>query len=229
MSAAALHFDFRAKLVVFFAAFLLAALLTHDPAVCTAIILMTIYLAVQHFTKAGLIYLLIGLGVALIRWFSGGNGISVLMPDMFLFAVLRILLVLMAAYPMIMMPPGEAVAALFKMHCPNYFALPLTFMFRFAPTVKDEFSAVFSAMRLRGLISMAHPLHTFEYTLIPIIIRSSKIADELAASAELRGIENPGPHSCLRRIEMTRKDFLLLPAVSAAVLFCLFLDRWVIS
>lgn len=229
MSFKALHFDFRAKLAVFISAFLLAALLTHDFTVCAALAMMTLYLSVQHFTRTGLIYLLIGLVIALLRRLSGENGITILMPDMFLFAVLRILLVLMAACPMILMPPGEAIAALFKMHCPKFFALPLTFMLRFAPTVRNEFRAVFAAMHLRGLISVAHPLRTFEYTLIPIIVRSSKIADELAASAELRGIENPGPHSCIRRIVLTRKDIALIGIAVIAVPGCLFLDRWVIS
>lgn len=229
MSFRALHFDFRAKLAVFISAFLLAALLIHDLIVCAAMILMAFYLTVQHFTRPGLIYLLAGLAVAFLRWISGENGVTILMPDMFLFAVLRILLVLMAAVPMILMPPGEAVAALFKIHCPKFFALPLTFMLRFAPTVGSEFRTVFAAMRLRGLLSAAHPLHTFEYTLIPIIVRSSKIADELAASAELRGIENPGPHSCIRHIVMTRDDWFLIGAAAAAVLICLLSDWRVMS
>lgn len=36
-----------------------------------------------------------------------------------------------------------------------------------------------------------HPLNTFEYVVVPMVFRSLKIADELAASSVVRGIESP--------------------------------------
>lgn len=134
-----------------------------------------------------------------LRLLSGGQGITILMPEMFLFMVLRILMMVMAAQPVIGMPPGEVVAVFKKIHAPNGIALPVTFMLRFFPTVRSEFSDVFSSLRLRKLLSWKHPLDAMEYIVTPVIFRSSRIAEELAASAESRGISNPGKHTCRRK------------------------------
>ena len=53
---------------------------------------------------------------------------------------------------------------------------------------------------LRGLLSLRHPLRTAEYVITPVIFRASRIAEELAASAESRGISNLCPHTCRREI-----------------------------
>lgn len=86
-----------------------------------------------------------------------GQGITILMPEMFLFMVLRILMMVMAAQPVIGMPPGEVVAVFKKIHAPDGIALPVTFMLRFFPTVRSEFSDVFASLRLRKLLSWKHP------------------------------------------------------------------------
>lgn len=103
------------------------------------------------------------------------------------------------------MPPGEVVAVFKKIHAPNGIALPVTFMLRFFPTVRSEFSDVFSSLRLRKLLSWKHPLDAMEYIVTPVIFRSSRIAEELAASAESRGISNPGKHTCRRKIEFQKE------------------------
>ena len=38
---------------------------------------------------------------------------------------------------------------------------------------------------------LRHPLNTLEYAIVPMVFRSLKIADELSASAIVRGIESP--------------------------------------
>lgn len=67
------------------------------------------------------------------------------------------------------MPPGEVVAVFKKIHAPNGIALPVTFMLRFFPTVRSEFSDVFSSLRLRKLLSWKHPLDAMEYIVTPVI------------------------------------------------------------
>jgi energy-coupling factor transport system permease protein len=36
-----------------------------------------------------------------------------------------------------------------------------------------------------------------------------RIAEELAASAESRGISNPGKHTCRRKIEFQKRDWIM--------------------
>ena len=133
----------------------------------------------------------------------------------------------MAAHHVIGMAPGEAVATFKKLHAPESLALPMTFMLRFFPTVKGEFYHVFSALRLRKLLSWKHPINSLEYIITPIIFRSSRISEELAASAECRGISYPGNHTCLRKIQFKLKDYIMtFTALLITVLLCIVEKGW---
>lgn len=200
--------DFRTKLVVVVLTMVLAAVLTSDLVIYTLLGLLALYLLVQGLGRQALRYLVVAAVFAVLRWCSDGNGLTFLMPEMFLFMVLRMLMMVMAAHPIIGMPPGEVVAVFKKIHAPQSIALPTTFMLRFFPTVRSEFADVFAALRLRGLLSWRHPLRTAEYVVTPVIFRCSRIAEELAASAESRGISNPAPHTCRREIAFRKRDGL---------------------
>ncbi|MBU5591585.1 energy-coupling factor transporter transmembrane protein EcfT [Clostridium sp. MSJ-4] len=222
-----LDFDFRAKIFILFLDMLLVAFITTDIIVYSMLFMLTIYLILQGYSRKAFKLLVIACIAIMLKILSMGQGITILIPDMFLFMIIRIMIMLMAAQPIIGMPPGEAVAVFKKMNIPNSFALPVTFMLRFIPTVRSEFSNVFSAMRLRGLLSFRHPLKTLEYVLVPIMIRSSKVSDELAASAESRGITYPYNHTCRRDISFNKKDGLLC-AIGAAITVLLFIFEKVV-
>ncbi len=213
-------FDFRTKLLVIVLTMSLVAVLTSDILIYTLLGCLSIYLVIQGLGRQTIKYL-IACGVFIIlRLLSGGQGITILMPEMFLFMILRILMMVMAAQPVIGMPPGEVVAVFKKIHAPDGIALPVTFMLRFFPTIRSEFSDVFAALRLRKLLSWKHPLDAMEYIVTPIIFRSSKIAEELAASAESRGISNPGQHTCRRQTVFRKRDLIMcVIAVCVTILY----------
>ena len=53
-----------------------------------------------------------------------------------------------------------------------------------------------------------------------MIFRSSRIAEELAASAESRGISNPGEHTCRRKLLFRKQDWLMcVIAVAITVMY----------
>lgn len=215
-------FDFRAKLVICLLAFLLAAVLTNDWVVCAALICTVPYLAAQRLAKAGCLYASAGIFLALLRLISGQSNVGIIVPDVFLFAVIRMLAVMSTAHAVISTPPGEVTAALTALRLPQTIALPIAFMLRFLPTVRGEFAAVFAAMRLRGLFSLKRPLRAMEYMLIPLIIRSSRTADALAASAELRGVAFPGRHTSRRSVHFTTADWVAcgIALVITGLLIC---------
>lgn len=202
-----IKFDFRTKLLVIVLTMLLVAMLTSDILIYTLMGLLSVYLLIQGFGKQTIKYAIVCCVFIALRMLSGGKGITILMPEMFLFMVLRIMMMVMAAQPVIGMPPGEVVAVFKKIHAPDGIALPITFILRFFPTVRSEFADVFASLRLRKLLSWKHPLDAMEYIVTPVIFRSSRIAEELAASAESRGISNPGVHTCRRKIEFRKSDW----------------------
>lgn len=204
-----MNFDFRTKLIIIIITMSLVAVITSDILIYTLICALSVYLIIQGYKKQVLIYDIVCIIFIFLRFFSNGHGITFLMPEMFLFMVLRIMLMAMAAQPVISMAPGEAVSVFKRIHLPNSLGLPLIFMLRFFPTVRGEFCDVFAALKMRNLISWKHPLDSLEYIVTPIIFRSSRISEELAASAESRGISNPGKHTCIRKIEFKLKDLIM--------------------
>lgn len=128
-------------------------------------------------------------------YYESKYGISFPSP-LLLSMIYKLLLPAMPAYLLFRIPSGKLTASLRKLHLPSTAMLVLTVMLRFAPTVIHEFGEVREAMKIRGFLRSAgtvlrHPLETLEYAIVPMVFRSLKIADELSASAIVRGIESP--------------------------------------
>ena len=60
-------------------------------------------------------------------------------------------------------------------------------MFRFFPTIKEEYSAIRDAMRLRNVGSWRNPTEMLEYRMVPLLTGLLSIGNELSASALTRG------------------------------------------
>lgn len=127
--------------------------------------------------------------------FNVRHGINIPSPMLFTFLI-ELIPVFMAVYLVSQAPSGKLTAALRQLPLPSSVRLTVIVILRFVPTVASEFSDVLDAMKTRGLLLsplqvVLHPLNTFEYVVVPMVFRSLKIADELAASSVVRGIESP--------------------------------------
>ncbi len=92
------------------------------------------------------------------------------------------------------MKVGTFVTALENMRVPKGMTITTAVVLRYIPTVKQEFYYIRSTMELRGIglnfkNIILHPIKTFEYSFVPLIIRCMTIADELSASAMTRGLD----------------------------------------
>ena len=83
-------------------------------------------------------------------------------------------------------------------------------MMRFFPVVRSEFSEIIDSLKLRDLISFRKPFVTMEYLFVPMMFSSSKIAEELAAASEVRGISANGKHTSRRDIKFRKIDFAIV-------------------
>ena len=111
------------------------------------------------------------------------------------------------------------VAALWKMRLPKNMIITGSVIFRCFPTIREEWTAIQSAMRMRGIECNARsllfkPSETITYILIPLFISILNISDELAAAALCRGLDNPGTHTCMTEIGFKRQDVALLILVT---------------
>ena len=92
--------------------------------------------------------------------------------------------------------------------------IPLSVIFRFFPTISEEYHAIQDAMKMRGIrMGGRNPFLMVEYRLVPLMVSVVKIGDELSAAALTRGLGAP-----VRRTNVCRIGFHVQDVV--AILLC---------
>ena len=140
----------------------------------------------------------------------------------------RLVIAVIMAYPVAKAPTGKLIASLDRLRVPRTATISLAVLFRFMPTVSLEYSAIRSAQRYRGIGTslkdfIVKPHKVFEYTLVPLLIRTTKVADELTASAEVRGMKLDGEYNPYYEVKMRAADWgaLVVSLLCAAVIVCM--------
>lgn len=114
---------------------------------------------------------------------------------------------------------SEFVAAMERLHLPRQITIPMSVMFRFFPTVAEEWSAIGDAMRMRGVrLGGKKTGAILEYRLAPMMICSVKIGEELSAAALTRGLGGPVKRTNICEIGFHWQDILLLAVCLGAFL-----------
>lgn len=191
--------------------------------------LAILQLVCQNQYRLGLNWLIIYVCLFLARYL-----ISTYMSASFLNVFLLMLLISLKILPTFIIasglskvPSGQLLASLQKLNIPKSILLTLTVALRFFPILRVESKIIGDNARLRG-ISLKSPknwLHfhqTFEYTIIPLLMRTIRLADDLSASATTRGIDAPGKKTSHYAIAFRPKD-------SLGLLFglCMFGTLWI--
>ena len=110
---------------------------------------------------------------------------------------------------------SEYVASFAKMKVSPKITIPFAVMFRFFPTLSQEWQSIQDAMVFRGIEFSAKniirkPAATFEYVIVPLLMSSMNIADELSAAALSRGLDHTKKRSSLITPRLRFVDYLLM-------------------
>ena len=123
---------------------------------------------------------------------------------------------------------GSLMAALQAMRFTKAVGIAVAVVLRFFPTISGEYRAIRSSQRFRGIgVGVVHTLthlpSTVEYILIPLILRTTKVAEELSASMTVRGVRFSGETISYHPIHFSWKDGTLcvFMAVIAGAVFVL--------
>ncbi|HHQ8707933.1 energy-coupling factor transporter transmembrane component T [Clostridioides difficile] len=154
------------------------------------------------------------------------KGIVFISP-MLLGMVYKFIVPIMAAYLTFKIPSGKLIAVFQKCALPQNIILILLVIIRFIPTISGEFKTIREAMRVRGFTGsvkrvLFHPLQTMEYAVVPLIFRSIKVGDELAAASIVRGIENPAKKYSYYETKFTKVDVIILFISICLMIACIF-------
>lgn len=115
---------------------------------------------------------------------------------------------------------SEFVAAMERMRVPQKIVIPVSVVFRFFPTVKEEYAAIRDAMKMRGITTLRSPMKMLEYRVVPLMMSIAKIGEELSAAALTRGLGAPQKRTNICTIKFGLLDiFFFLLAIPCWVGF----------
>lgn len=119
---------------------------------------------------------------------------------------------------------SEFMSAMQKMHMPDGISISLAVVMRFFPTIKEEYSAINDAMRMRGIaLGGGNAAKMIEYRMIPLLFSCVNIGDELSAAAITRGLGGNVRRTSVEELRLRASDWLLITAFTTiTVIFVLF-------
>lgn len=172
--------------------------------------------------------------LAALSYIPQGTGILSMVVLPVVFMVRRFMLPIVAGkYLIDSTPVGLLMSALEKLKMPASIVTTLSVMFRFFPTLGEEYRNIKNAMKMRGiglnaLNVVLHPLVTLEYVMVPLLSSASRIGDELAAAGHTKGVDAPGKKVRYKTACFTLADVFV--SLYIATGFCLIIgsrfDTW---
>lgn len=119
--------------------------------------------------------------------------------------------IMMGAYMIASTSVSEFIGAMERMHVTEKIVIPLSVIFRFFPTIGEEYRAIRDAMKMRGIrLGGKNPLLMVEYRLVPLMVSVVKIGDELSAAALTRGLGAPVKRTNVCQIGFHVQDVIAL-------------------
>ena len=125
-------------------------------------------------------------------------------------------------------PLNELMTALEQMRVPQMLIIPLAVVYRYIPTLRREIGYVRDSMTMRGIDASLnglalHPGRVFEMVMIPLLIRSGKLADELSAAAMCKGLDERYARTSCAKVRFEKSDAVCCFVwIIIGVLFVLF-------
>ncbi|WP_019913332.1 energy-coupling factor transporter transmembrane component T [Paenibacillus sp. HW567] len=179
---------------------------------------MAVYLLAQGMYTHAVRGLVIAALLMILQELLAGAGSGVLASLRFMtYLGLRFLPVIMGAGSLGKVPSGKLLAALTLLRLPRGLLISLAVSFRFMPVMRLEYEAIQVSAKLRGVSitspkNWLRPMRTYEYTIMPLLMRSLKLSDELAASATVKGIDCPGNKTSIHNVSFGLQDIIVLAA-----------------
>lgn len=124
--------------------------------------------------------------------------------------------------------PSAIMCALDRWRVPQGVLVGICMVFRFASILSFEIRSIIRGIRMRGIFPRAldvvrHPALAYECIYTPLVMRSLRLSSELAASAELRGIEIGEGRTSVYHVGLSAWDAVctLLVIASVAAVYAL--------
>ena len=124
---------------------------------------------------------------------------------------------MMAYFLIVSTSVSEFVTAMDRLHVPKSISVPMSVLFRFFPTIVEEYGHVRDAMRMREVGNLRQPMAMLEYRMVPFMTSIVSIGNDLAASALTRGLSAPVRRTNVCPIGFTWRDGLALVLMGGCI------------
>ena len=118
---------------------------------------------------------------------------------------------------------SDIIAALQKMKVSDTVIIPFAVFCRFAPMLKEQWVSIRSAMKFRNIgvslgNTLKNPMLNLEYVLIPLMMSTVVIAEELAAASISRGLAKGVRRVPLRESKLHFWDYVICTIMISLVI-----------
>ncbi len=133
--------------------------------------------------------------------------------------------IMMGAYLVQTTTVSEFIGAMHKIHMPDFITIPLSVMFRFFPTIGEEFSSINDAMKMRDIkFGGKKVFKMIEYRLIPMMCCCVNIGQDLSAASLTRGLGGPEKRTNICKIGLRFWDWIILIASISLCGVCIYIS-----
>ena len=224
-----MRLDPRTKLFMVFVVSLIAMMSATTPVLWVIRIIITLIPIVllileKKYSSALRFFLAYGIALVLLLFFISENSEGIIASLLIGYCgiVVQFMPALITAWYVIRTTKiGEFMSCMQKMHIPDGIAVSLAVVMRFFPTIKEEYSSINDAMRMRGvMLGGGNVLRMFEFRMIPLLFSCVNIGEELSAAAITRGLGGETKRSSLIELKL---GYLLMAFLTAAtVIFVMY-------
>lgn len=120
---------------------------------------------------------------------------------------------MMGYYALVTTKMSDLVYSLQKISLPNFLIIPVSVMFRFFYSIKEDYKKINEAMYMHGLSIknfFKEPAKILEYKFVPLLMITSQTADDVAISAMTRGMRVDGERSSISDASLKLQDYVLI-------------------
>ncbi len=121
--------------------------------------------------------------------------------------------VAMGYYALMSTSMSDMAESLKRMHLPDCLVIPLSLMFRFFYSLREDYGQIREAMKMHGIClrtQWKRPLVLLEYRVVPLLLCASRCADDVAISAMSRGMVPGKKRSSISKARLRLQDYLFL-------------------
>ncbi|WP_148497886.1 energy-coupling factor transporter transmembrane component T, partial [Peptoniphilus obesi] len=162
----------------------------------------------------GLFYTFVAIIVQRLLLFTLPQNFWTMILNLYVGIIIRVLPgVMMGYYAISTTKMSDLVYSLKKLKLPNFLIIPVSVMFRFFYSIKEDYQKINEAMYMHGLTMknfFKEPTKILEYKFVPLLMITSQTADNVAISAMTRGMRIEDKRSSISNARLKLQDYILI-------------------